>query len=203
MAAAINEFVRIGNFLSCIYGKPATGKTNICIAIAAAYSKSGKVAFIDTENTFSPLRFNELGGNLQNLILFNAKSFREQAKAVESFSKVSGKLKLVIVDSLTSHYRSLVKEDINSKFSKHLSQLSDLARLNIPIIFTSQVYSTDKKTEMVGSSMLRNWSSAIIRLENERKRIATIEKHPESEVKSCLFEIKSNEIYCIYSDYNK
>lgn len=198
MAAAIHEFISVGNFLTCIYGKPATGKTNVCIAIAAYYSKFGKVAFIDTENTFFPTRFKELGGNLDNLIVYNAKTFSLQLKSIQSLLKISNKLKLVVVDSLTHHYRGLVKEntETNSRFSKHLSELSDLARNNVPVLFTSQVYSTDTKTEMIGSSMLRNWSAAIIKLDNERKRSGLIEKHPKNEIKSFNLEIKSDKIDC-------
>ncbi len=198
MAVAIHEFIPTGSFLSCIYGKPATGKTNVCIAIAAHYSSLGKVAFIDTENTFSPKRFKELNGNLSNLILFSAKSFQEQSKAVSELIKISKKLKLVVVDSLTSHYRALIQESpkINSKFSRHLSELSDLARDNVAVLFTSQVYSTDNGVQMVGSSMLRNWSSAIIRLENESRRLAFIEKHPLIGNKYFNFEIKKEKVDC-------
>lgn len=194
----IQNFISPGNYLTCLYGKPATGKTNICIAIAAYYSNLGKVAFIDTENTFIPTRFKELGGNLDNLIFYNAKTFSEQLKSIPSLLKISNKLKLVVVDSLTHHYRGLVKEnsETNSKFSKHLSELADLTRNNVPVLLTSQVYSTDKNVEMIGSSMLRNWSAAIIKLENERKRLASIEKHPKNEVKSTTFEIKSEKIDC-------
>lgn len=194
----IQDFISPGNYLTCIYGKPATGKTNICIAIAAHYSHLGKVAFIDTENTFIPTRFKELGGNLNNLIVYNAKNFNEQLKSIQSLLKISNKLKLVVVDSLTHHYRGLVKEntETNSKFSKHLSELSDLTRNNVPVLFTSQVYSTDKNVEMIGSGMLRNWSAAIIKLENEQKRLALIEKHPVNEIKSINLEIKSEKIDC-------
>ena len=195
----IQNFILPGNYLTCIYGKPATGKTNICIAIAAHYSKLGKVAFIDTENTFIPTRFKELGGNLDNLIVYNAKTFSEQLKSVQSLVKIASKLKLVVVDSLTRHYRGLIKEnhETNSKFSKHLSELSDLTRKNVPVLLTSQVYSTEKNIEMIGSGMLRNWSAAIVRLENEPKRSALIEKHPVNEIKSINLEIKANEICCL------
>lgn len=199
MAVEMYEFLSIGNFLTCIYGKPATGKTNLGISAAAFYSRQGKVAFIDTENTFSPERFKELGGNLSNLIFYKAKSFRDQIIAVRSLLPLSKKLKLIIVDSLTSHYRSLIQDgsNVNASLSKHLSELSDFARNNVPVIITSQVYSTEKGVEMTGSNMLRNWSAAIIRLENEMGRTSFVEKHPTEKNKSIHFEIKKDSICCL------
>ncbi len=199
MGTTIHEFLAIGNFLTCIYGKAASGKTNICISTAAKFSKEGKVAFIDTENTFSPKRFHEFGGNLSNLIFYKANSFKEQSKAIAALLPISNKLKLVVIDSLNSHYRTLIQQSpkVNSAFSRHLSELSDLARSNVPVIMTSQVYSTEKGTQMVGSNMLRNWSASIIRLEQENKRSVFIEKHPSEESKSVNFEIKEDSVNCL------
>ncbi|MEK6816807.1 MAG: hypothetical protein AABY09_04280, partial [Nanoarchaeota archaeon] len=105
---------------------------------------------------------------------------------------------LIIVDSLSMHYRQEMQDkndNANSKLSRQLSILSEMTRSNIPVIITSQVYSTmSNGINPVGGNMLKNWSKCLIKLEFERKRTLTIEKHPELPEKTVPFEIKKDTI---------
>ncbi len=197
MPAPVSSILKCGRFLNCIYGQPATGKTNLCMLEAAKVSKDRKVFFIDTEKSFSPERIKDFGVNLDNILMLQPKTFREQQKAIEDVLKLKDKAGLVIVDSLTMHYRELIqqKQDINPKLSKQLSMLAEIARDSCPVIITSQVYTTmDGSIMPVGGNMVKNWSLAVVKLEQERKRKLTIEKHPEMEQKEARFEINAQSI---------
>jgi len=176
--------------LNCIYGEPATGKTTLCLMAAA--SEQGKVIFLDTENSFSINRIEQIKGRIpDNIFLIKVRDFKEQCKAIENLLKLKGKISLVIIDSLTFHYRKELQEkkDVNSRMSRQLSILSELAREGIPILATSQVYATfDNKINPVGNKMLKNWSGCIIRLEKEPRKLI-IEKHPENKSLEMGFDI--------------
>ncbi len=186
--------------INCIYGKAATGKTNLCLLLASKIAKGKKVFYIDTEGSFSPERIKQLESEsvLQNIFVIKASSFDEQCKAVESLLMLKDMIGLVIVDSLSMHYRQELQDknaDANTKLSKQLSILSELTRNNIPVLITSQVYSTmDNGVNPVGGNMVKSWSKCLIKLELGRKRILTLEKHPEMQGKSISFEIKHDTI---------
>ena len=186
--------------INCIYGKAATGKTNLCLLLASKIAKDKKVFYIDTEGSFSPERIKQFESELvlQNIFVIKANSFDEQCKAVESLLMLKDMIDLVIVDSLSMHYRQELQDrnnDANTKLSKQLSMLSELTRSSIPVIITSQVYSTmDNGVNPVGGNMVKNWSKCIIKLELGLKRMLTLEKHPEILGKSITFEIKPDTI---------
>ncbi|MFH1637476.1 MAG: AAA family ATPase [Candidatus Woesearchaeota archaeon] len=185
-----------GRYLSCIYGAPATGKTNICLLLAAKASKSGKVFFIDTENTFSPERIKDFNGKLCNILVLKPKNFRDQCTSTDNLLKLKDKVKLVIVDSLSMHYRPLIqqKADINPRLSRQLSILSEIAKDSCPVIITCQVYANLEGQIMpVGGNMVKNWSSAVINVRQERDRKMIVEKHPNGK-RNIAFEINSRGI---------
>jgi len=122
-----------------------------------------KVFFIDTEKSFSPERIRDFSGNLNNIMVLQPKNFQDQIRAIEHALKLKDEVGLVIVDSLTMHYRELIqqKADINPKLSKQLSMLAEIARDSCPVIITSQVYTTmDGSVMPVGGNMVKNWSKA-------------------------------------------
>ncbi|MDD4878723.1 MAG: AAA family ATPase [Candidatus Nanoarchaeia archaeon] len=193
----VDEMVDYSNAISCIYGKPATGKTTLCLMAAA--NEKGKVVFIETENSFSADRMQQIAGKIgDNLVLMQAKSFEEQCRAVESLLELKGKISLVIVDSLTAHYRKELQEknDVNPMFSRQLSMLKELASSNIPVLVTSQVYATKEgDISPVGSNMLKNWCNNVIKLHDDgRDRKMLIEKSAKGSNEGIYFEITNEGI---------
>lgn len=186
--------------INCIYGKAATGKTNLCLLLASKTARDKKVLYIDTEGSFSPERVRQFGPEeaLRNIFVMRAGSFDEQCKIVDGLLMLKGKIGMVIVDSLSMHYRQELQgrnDNANSKLSRQLSILSELTRSSIPVIITSQVYSTmDNGICPVGGNMVKNWSQCLIKLEYGRQRTLTVEKHPELPGKSAHFEIRKGTI---------
>ena len=101
-----------------------------------------------------------------------------------------GNISLIIIDSISSHYRRLVKH--NPEFANNLlnSQLRTLSSLGIPIIITNQVYSDlNSDIQMIGKNIISKYASLIIELKIDPRKI---------EIKNKLekkFEINNQGIY--------
>jgi predicted ATP-dependent serine protease len=156
--------------ITLIYGPSASGKTTLCLQQAA--KTKGKVIFIDTENTFNPERLLEINPdyNLDNLILFSAKRYSEQFTAVKNLKKIKN-ISLVIIDSFTHYYR--LKQQAGIVITPPtIRQLQFLKSLEVPILLTSQVYSTqDNQIKPLASHLWKNFAKQTIKLEKEPKRL--------------------------------
>src|SRR3989338_6800424 len=91
-----------------IYGPPASGKSTLCLQIAA--NNPGKIVFIDTENSFNIERLQQMNPltNVENIIVIKAKRYSEQTKAISNL-KNTNNISLIIIDSFTTHYRKKTK----------------------------------------------------------------------------------------------
>lgn len=175
--------------ISNFYGESGSGKTNVCIQVAAEVAENGgNAAYIDTEASFSPERFIQIASEeaLDNIFVKDATDFEEQEQAIESLEELKEDIDLVIVDSMVSLYRLKVNGDnaheVNNELSGQLSQLSKIARKqNIPILITNQVYTSfdDDKLEIVGRDVPKYWSKCLVKLSQDEKdvRKAEIAKH--------------------------
>ncbi len=171
------KFLNFPKNISLIYGPPSSGKSTLCLQIAA--NNHGKVIFIDTENAFNIERLQQMNPlvQLENIIVINAKRYSQQTKAVANI-KATKNITLIIIDSFTSHYRTKTKEEkklfINKSFTKMLQELKEL---KIPVILTSQVYTDFKRQDHpVGKEILKKFSTYTIKLENKEKRTLLIEE---------------------------
>lgn len=175
--------------ISNFYGESGSGKTNVCIQIAAEVAENGdKVAYIDTEASFSAERFMQIASeeDLDNILLKDATDFQEQKQAIRSLEEVKEELGLIVVDSMVSLYRLKVNGDnaseINNELSSQLSKLSGIARKqDIPVVVTNQVYTSFEEDglEIVGRDVPRYWSKCLVQLSQSGKgvRTAEIAKH--------------------------
>lgn len=175
--------------ISNFYGESGSGKTNVCIQVAAEVAENGgKVAYVDTEASFSAERFIQIASEdaLDNIFLKDATDFQEQKESIKSLGDMKEDLDLVIVDSMVSLYRLKVNNDnanqINNELSDQLSQLSKIARKQeIPVLITNQVYTSfdEDKLEIVGRDVPRYWSKCLVKLSQNREntRTAEIAKH--------------------------
>ena len=184
------QVISLEKGINLVYGESATGKTTLCLQCAGEESKKGKVVFIDTESGFSLERFMQIYPSdykerLENIYLIRVADFEEQCKFFDSLEKMK-KVSLVIIDTIGSHYRVLVAKDpnnINKKIDKQLQILKEMNRNGVKVLISNKVYtSLDKnKIEVVGGNMLKNWSSIIVRMDKNPRKIK-VEK-PESIVK--------------------
>lgn len=197
-----------GGVLTTIYGPSGTGKTTVCLLASIAMIRGKKkVIFIDTEGSFSTIRFQQLLQEplepyLEKIFLLKPMSFSDQIKTVGRLKDlVNDSIGLVIVDSISMLYRAeIAKQEgvktVNSELGLQLFYLNVLARkFMIPVLVTSQVYADFEerdKVKMVGGDILKYGSKCLIEIEKYKTlRKATVTKHRFiPEYKSVLFEIK-------------
>jgi len=169
-----------------VYGEPATGKTTLALqAVLGVLRKGGKVFYIDSENSFSlnRLRLMDVGFEryLDNLIVMKPKSMKEQEEMIVNLPVKCG---LVVLDSLSKHYRRELKTSYNDANNSVITQLRKLHKyvdVDIPVIITNQVYATmDTGVRAVGGDMLKRWSKIFIKLDKNPRRFV-LEKPVEKE----------------------
>ena len=85
-----------------IFGPESSGKTTFALhAIAEIQKKNGKAAFIDAEHAIDPLYAQNLGVNIDELILSQPDSGEQALEITEMLAK-SGAIDLIVVDSVAA-----------------------------------------------------------------------------------------------------
>ena len=144
------------------YGEYGSGKSQVCHQLCVNVQlppehgglNSG-VLYIDTENTFRTERIVQMAQNLgldpesvmKNIVVAEAYTSDHQMFLLENSDSIikENNIRLIIVDSLTSHFRSeyLGREMLASrqqKLNKHMHRLIRLARaFNAAAVVTNQV----------------------------------------------------------------
>ncbi|MBT3405471.1 DNA repair and recombination protein RadA [archaeon] len=145
------------------YGAYGSGKTQLGSTLAVNVQMplekggaNGKCVFIDTEGTFRPARIKQisekLGANpekvLQNILVARAFNSDHQMLLLEKVGemiKEGEPIKLVIVDSLTAHFRAEFAgrgqlADRQQKLNRYMHDLMKLAEThNLAVYVTNQV----------------------------------------------------------------
>jgi len=160
--------------ITLIYGPPASGKSTLCLQIAA--NNPGKIIFIDTENSFNIERLQQINPlvDLNNIIVIQAKRYSQQFAAVKSLEQMKN-VSLIIIDSFTKFHRCKTQEKINVRPAT-IKMFNMLKQLKIPVILTSQIY-TDmtSKDHPVAEDLFKKYSKYSIKLDNKNKRNLLIE----------------------------
>ncbi|MBI4149439.1 DNA repair and recombination protein RadB [Candidatus Woesearchaeota archaeon] len=180
--------------ITTIYGPAGSGKTNVCLLCAIGVARSGKkVIYIDTDNSFSVLRLQQLApeylGILDKMIFLRPLTFDEQKDSFQKLRELTAEnVGLIIVDSISMLYRLEIGKtediyEVNKELGLQLGYLTEIARkLHIPVLVTNQVYADFENKEnirMVGGDLLKYGSKCLIELKKFRKgrRAAILRKH--------------------------
>jgi DNA repair protein RadA len=150
--------------LTEFYGEFGTGKSQICHQLCVTVQLpeeqgglGGSALYIDTENTFRPERIQQMAPRfgvdpeeaLKKIIFAEAYTSNHQTVLLENSDEVikENNIRLIIVDSLTSHFRSeyLGREQLaprQQQLNKHMHKLMRLSRaFNTCAVITNQVMS--------------------------------------------------------------
>jgi DNA repair protein RadB len=173
-------------------GEPASGKTTICLMIAAGFLRAGQtVVWIDSEG-FSVERFRQVAGDgaealASRLILYEPTDFARQGAMILEADRVirANRTGLVVLDSATALYRTELdrgRDAMQALTRQMLMLLGYAKRYDIPILITNQVYvdtGTNSYTGL-GGTALHHLSKAIVRLKKRAgmgERRACLAKH--------------------------
>jgi DNA repair protein RadA len=145
------------------FGSFGSGKTQVGLTLAVNVQlpvekggANGKCVFIDTEGTFRPARVKqiaeELGANSEKVLknIFVARAFNSDhqmllLERVGEMVKEGEPIKLMIIDSLTAHFRAEFAgrgqlADRQQKLNRYIHDLMKLAEThNIAVYVTNQV----------------------------------------------------------------
>ncbi len=198
------------------FGQYGSGKTQVAHALAVNVQKmdpSAVAVYIDTENTFRPERIVQFAKGagldpekvLENIKVaraFNSDHQMLLAEKVEELIKQGLNVRLVIVDSLTAHFRAEfigrgTLAERQQKLNKHMRTLSKLAdRFNICVYVTNQVMAKPDQffgdpTEAIGGNIVGHNSTFRVYLRRGKKgtRVAKLVDAPNLADAECVFII--------------
>ncbi len=202
-------------------GAFATGKTQLafqlCINVQQPQEMGGldgKALFIDTENTFAPSRVAEMSYSftddpkafLQNIYVSRAYNADHQIQIVEKADKIIQKnnVRLVIVDSMASHFRAEFpgKDNLPRRQQMLMAHAETLQRLTesyeLAVYTTNQILSNPDSI-FTGTSSLepalgfawghRPTHRILLRKSRGTTRIARIFDSPELAEREAVFHI--------------
>jgi DNA repair protein RadA len=198
------------------FGQYGSGKTQLSHALCVQIQKMDPTAvavFIDTENTFRPERITQFAKgagldpeqilrNIKVARAFNSDHQMLLAEKVEELIKKGLNVKLIIVDSLTAHFRAEfvgrgTLADRQQKLNKHMHILAKLADLhNLAVYVTNQVMAKPDTffgdpTEAIGGNIVAHNSTFRIYLRRGKKgtRVAKLVDAPNLADGEIVFRI--------------
>ncbi|RLI22326.1 DNA repair and recombination protein RadA [Candidatus Bathyarchaeota archaeon] len=213
------------------YGEYGSGKSQLCHQLCVNVQLppergglNGAALYIDTENTFRTERIVQMARHLgldpehvvKNIIYAEAYTSDHQMFLLENADKVikENNVKLIIIDSLTSHFRSeyIGREMLASrqqKLNKHMHRLIRLARaFNTVAVVTNQVMAKPDAffgdaVHPIGGHIVAHTSHTRIYLRKAsrgRVRIARLVSSPYLPEGEEIFKITENGIEDISED---
>lgn len=201
------------------FGEYGSGKTQLAHILAVNVIKQrpdATVVFIDTENTFRPERIIELAKGVkldpQKVLkqikiarAFNSDHQMLLVEKAEGLIKDGEKVKLVIVDSLTGHFRAeyigrgtlAVRQQ---KLNKHMRSLLKLAaNHNVSVYVTNQVMARPDTffgdpTQAIGGHIVAHASTFRLYLRKGKKgsRVAKLVDSPNLPEGECNFYVETS-----------
>ncbi len=202
------------------FGEFGSGKTQIGHLLAVNALKkdsSASVVYIDTENTFRPERIKQLAAGidldpeeaLARIMVAKAYNSDHQmllTEKVESLITEQGKkVQLVVIDSLTSHFRAEyigrgTLAERQQKLNRHMHQLSKLANsYNICVYVTNQVMAKPDQffgdpTASIGGHIVGHASTFRVYLRKGKKgsRVAKLIDAPNLADGECCFMVEES-----------
>lgn len=200
------------------FGAYGSGKTQLGLTLSVNVQlpvekggANGKCVFIDTEGTFRPARIKQiaegLGANpekvLKNILVARAFNSDHQILLLERVGemiKEGEPIKLLIVDSLTAHFRAEFAgrgqlADRQQKLNRYLHDLMKLAEThNLAVYVTNQVMANPAQmfgdpTTAIGGNIVGHASTYRVYLRRGKKgsRVAKLIDSPDLPDNECVF----------------
>lgn len=195
------------------YGSSKTQIAHVLCVNTLAQEEDAVAVYIDTENTFRPERISQIAQgrgidpekalkSIRVARAFNSDHQMLLAEKVEDLVKKGDKVRLVVVDSLTAHFRAEfvgrgTLAERQQKLNKHMHTLSKLADVhNVCIYVTNQVMAKPDAffgdpTEAIGGHIVAHNSTFRIYLRKGKKgtRVAKLVDSPNLPDSECVYEV--------------
>ena len=215
-----------------LYGEFGSGKTQIChtLSVTVQLPKEkggldGGAIYIDTENTFRPERIAEIAENrnldplkvMERIIVARAYNSSHQELLLREVGKYieSERVRLIIVDSVTSHYRSDFPgrgtlAERQQRLNGFMHQLLRIAEIyNVAAVVTNQVQSSPDTffgdpTKPAGGHVVAHMSTYRVYLRKSGKvRVARMVDSPYMAEREVVFMITEKGVEDVPEDKKK
>ena len=216
--------IEIGSITE-LFGEFRTGKTQIahqlCVTVQLPKERGGlgaNAAYIDTEGTFRPERIVEMAERfgldskktLQNITVGRAYTSDHQINLARDIGGLAREknIRLVIVDSLTSHFRAeyIGRGTLASRqqiLNQHIHFLLKLAEMHhIAVVVTNQVMARpdfffgDPTAPVGGNIVAHSCTTRVyLRKSKQTKRVARIVDSPNLPEVEAVFDILTDGIH--------
>ena len=202
------------------YGAYGSGKTQLALSLAVNVQlpkeqggANGKAVYIDTEGTFRPSRIKQIaeamGANpekvLKNILVARAFNSDHQILLLDKVNEIikdGEPIKLVIIDSLTAHFRAEFAgrgqlADRQQKLNRYLHNLMKMAEQhNLAVYVTNQVMANPAMmfgdpTTAVGGNIVGHASTfrMYLRRGKQGSRVAKLIDSPNLPDNECQFYV--------------
>ena len=206
-----------------VFGAFGSGKTQLALSLAVNVQLpkeqggvNGKAVYIDTEGTFRPERIKQfgagLGANPEKVLknIFVARAFNSDhqmllLEKVGEMIKNGEPIKLLIVDSLTAHFRAEYSgrgqlADRQQRLNRYLHDLMKLAeQRNIAVLVTNQVMANPAMmfgdpTTAIGGNIVAHASTYRVYLRRGKKgsRVAKLIDSPNLPDGETIFMVETD-----------
>ncbi len=199
------------------YGEFGSGKTQIGHMLAVNIMKADPeavVVYVDTENTFRPERIEQLAKGagidvadalkrIQVARAYNSDHQMLLAEKVDELVSKGMKVKLLVIDSLTAHFRAEfvgrgTLAERQQKLNKHMHMLLKVGdKHNLCVYVTNQVMAKPDQffgdpTQAIGGHIVAHASTYRIYLRKGKKgsRVAKLVDSPNFPEAECAFFVK-------------
>ena len=207
------------------FGAYGSGKTQLGLMLAVNVQLpvekggvGGKCVFIDTEGTFRPIRIKQMaegvGANpekvLKNILVARAFNSDHQMLLLEKVAemvKAGEPIKLMIIDSLTAHFRAEYAgrgqlADRQQKLNRYMHDLMKLAEThNIAVYVTNQVMANPAQlfgdpTTAIGGNIVGHASTfrMYLRRGKQGSRVAKLIDSPNLPDDECVYFVTADGI---------
>jgi len=205
------------------FGSYGSGKTQLGSTLAVNVQlpqdkggANGKAVFIDTEGTFRPVRIKQIAQGigadpdkvLKNILVARAFNSDHQMLLLEKVGEMikNGEpIKLVIVDSLTAHFRAEFSgrgqlADRQQKLNRYMHDLMKLAEThNLAVYVTNQVMANPAQlfgdpTTAIGGNIVGHASTyrVYLRRGKQGSRVAKLIDSPNLPDNECVFWVTNS-----------
>jgi len=208
-----------------LFGEYAVGKTQLCLSLCVRSQLKpeegglgGGVLYFDTEGTFSPERIQQIAEGagldskpiLDGITVSRAYTSDHQALLLDHASKIceENKVKLVVVDSVITHFRSeyIGRESLSERqqrLNNYMHRLLRLAELyNLAVVVTNQAQADPdyfgQPDRPAGGHVLGHACTHRVHIRRSGlkgpRRVARIIKSPYIPEGECFFQISEKGI---------